>query len=369
MGLFDSIADVFDNVKDAVVDVAPVVLPFALNAFAPGLGPIASGALGAGIGSLLQGKDAEDALKAAAIGGGTGALFSGFRGMGQGQGFMEGVKGGLPTSMQASFSAPTSPTAQAYATEGTPADVMQGIDTGSAEVVEAAGTLGKPPGMITSPFAQAPTDMQILASPEYAVLKAEVGGDAALKRLTEQYTPSFMAKYGLPIAGGLAALSLSGQPEEEEIYGDYITGADLIYDEEGNVIPEYQIDVARRRLPTMEDVRVPYRPIFTAEEGGLATIPNKYKGFSKLPENVQQKISPELAKKYEDGGPAFYPRRTGGIGPGEGSGTKDDVPALLMDGEFVMTQNAVKGAGGGSVQKGINNMYSLMRNLENRAMA
>jgi len=207
-----------------------------------------------------------------------------------------------------------------------------------------------------------------LASPEYAALKAEIGGEAALKRLTEQYTPSFMAKYGLPIAGGLAALSLSGQPEEEE-YGDYITGADLIYDEEGNVIPEYQIDVARRRLPTMEDVRVPYRPIFTAEEGGLATIPNKYKGFSKLPENVQQKISPELAKKYEDGGPAFYPRRTGGIGPGEGSGTKDDVPALLMDGEFVMTRNAVKGAGGGSVQKGINNMYSLMRNLENRAMA
>ena len=87
-----------------------------------------------------------------------------------------------------------------------------------------------------------------------------------------------------------------------------------------------------------------------------------------MPEAVQEKISPELAKKYAEGGQA-YPRRTGGIGPGEGSGTKDDVPALLMDGEFVMTRNAVKGAGDGNIKKGINRMYDMMRNLENKATA
>ena len=32
------------------------------------------------------------------------------------------------------------------------------------------------------------------------------------------------------------------------------------------------------------------------------TVPKKYKGFSKLPEKVQQKISPRLAKKYKKGG-------------------------------------------------------------------
>ena len=31
-------------------------------------------------------------------------------------------------------------------------------------------------------------------------------------------------------------------------------------------------------------------------------VPNKYKGFAKLPEAVQQKISPDLAKKYDMGG-------------------------------------------------------------------
>jgi len=31
-------------------------------------------------------------------------------------------------------------------------------------------------------------------------------------------------------------------------------------------------------------------------------VPSKFKGFSKLPESVQEKMSPTLAKKYEKGG-------------------------------------------------------------------
>ena len=31
-------------------------------------------------------------------------------------------------------------------------------------------------------------------------------------------------------------------------------------------------------------------------------VPSKYKGFSNLPEGVQQKIDPKLAKKYKTGG-------------------------------------------------------------------
>ena len=68
----------------------------------------------------------------------------------------------------------------------------------------------------------------------------------------------------------------------------------------------------------------------------------------------------------QQGGPMSFPRRTGGIDPSEGSGTKDDVPAMLNAGEFVMTRKAVKNAGNGSLNKGIKNMYSLMRNLEAR---
>jgi len=68
-----------------------------------------------------------------------------------------------------------------------------------------------------------------------------------------------------------------------------------------------------------------------------------------------------------EGGPAYFPRRNGGIMPSEGSGTEDDVPAMLTAGEFVMTRDAVKGAGGGDLNQGINKMYGMMDSLERTA--
>tara|TARA_R100001015_G_C4634538_1_gene201231 strand:- start:6465 stop:7352 length:888 start_codon:yes stop_codon:yes gene_type:complete len=68
-----------------------------------------------------------------------------------------------------------------------------------------------------------------------------------------------------------------------------------------------------------------------------------------------------------DNYPANPPRRDGPINPYEGSGTKDDVPALLTAGEFVMTRDAVEGAGGGDVNRGLNRMYSMMDKFEGMA--
>ena len=42
----------------------------------------------------------------------------------------------------------------------------------------------------------------------------------------------------------------------------------------------------------------------------------------------------------------------------------DDVPAMLSKNEFVMTADAVRAAGGGSVEKGAQRMYDLMNSLE-----
>ena len=53
------------------------------------------------------------------------------------------------------------------------------------------------------------------------------------------------------------------------------------------------------------------------------------------------------------------------IGPG--TGTSDSVPALLSDGEFVMTAKAVRNAGGGDREKGAAKMYALMNKLEKGA--
>jgi hypothetical protein len=61
-----------------------------------------------------------------------------------------------------------------------------------------------------------------------------------------------------------------------------------------------------------------------------------------------------------------YPRRTGQIS-GPGTATSDSIPAMLSDGEFVMTAKAVRGAGKGDRRAGAKRMYALMHQLEQNA--
>jgi hypothetical protein len=61
--------------------------------------------------------------------------------------------------------------------------------------------------------------------------------------------------------------------------------------------------------------------------------------------------------------PTNFPRKTGPIN-GPGTGTSDDIPAMLSDGEFVFTAKAVRNAGAGSRRKGAKRMYKLMKMLE-----
>jgi hypothetical protein len=61
-----------------------------------------------------------------------------------------------------------------------------------------------------------------------------------------------------------------------------------------------------------------------------------------------------------------YPRRTGQIS-GPGTEKSDSIPAMLSDGEFVMTAAAVRGAGGGSRREGAKRMYEMMRKFERKA--
>ena len=65
--------------------------------------------------------------------------------------------------------------------------------------------------------------------------------------------------------------------------------------------------------------------------------------------------------------PNYYPRRDGGIMPSEGSGARDDVPAMLTAGEFVLTKDAVRGLGNGNQEQGIAKAYNMMNRLEGMA--
>ena len=62
-------------------------------------------------------------------------------------------------------------------------------------------------------------------------------------------------------------------------------------------------------------------------------------------------------------------RKTGGFIPPVGVKEKaDDIPAMLSNNEFVFTADAVRAAGGGSVNKGAQRMYDLMKNLESKVV-
>lgn len=83
----------FDDIGNFLKQAAPVILPVALGFM--GVPPIFAGAIGSGVGALINGASPGQALQAAAMGGVTGAAFSGIQGALSGQGFMSGVQAGF----------------------------------------------------------------------------------------------------------------------------------------------------------------------------------------------------------------------------------------------------------------------------------
>ena len=67
-----------------------------------------------------------------------------------------------------------------------------------------------------------------------------------------------------------------------------------------------------------------------------------------------------------DGGIMEKDMRGGGFIPEGSKERADDVPARLSKNEFVMTADAVRAAGGGSVNKGAKRMYDMMYSLEGK---
>ena len=80
-------------------------------------------------------------------------------------------------------------------------------------------------------------------------------------------------------------------------------------------------------------------------------------------------VSAPIIRQAADGGAMTrenFPRKNGAIA-GPGTGTSDDIPAMLSDGEFVFTAKAVRGAGNGDRDNGVRKMYQIMRQFESVA--
>ena len=93
-----------------------------------------------------------------------------------------------------------------------------------------------------------------------------------------------------------------------------------------------------------------YKPEILANTGGLMRT-----GYAM---GTEHPVVPSKDGKQLD------MRDTGGYQPHGKAEKHDDVRALLAQGEFVMTSDAVKGMGGGDREVGAKKMYNLMHNME-----
>lgn len=249
-----------------------------------------------------------------------------------------------------------------------------------------------------------------------AYVKANPGAsqaarDAVFNNALKAATPGALATYGPAMAAGLGIMGLTGgftpkQPElsptaqallnrdegrvkiEDRPDLFYIQGLPGVkYDERGAIIgsqpwsPSATMDDVR--VPSMSsaggnmDISPPGLPFPSLYTPGLGTL-------GQSPQVAQQFNNPYMyanlmqPRRYAGGGgvgypgglaslaQGGYPRRTGQIS-GPGTEKSDSIPAMLSDGEFVMTAKAVRGAGGGSRRAGAKKMYALMHQLERNA--
>jgi hypothetical protein len=105
----------------------------------------------------------------------------------------------------------------------------------------------------------------------------------------------------------------------------------------------------------------------------------KLKNTGEISDNEYEMLMQEVFSKAKGGiislnmGGSVLPKgiemdlRGGGFIPMGSMEKADDVPARVSKNEFVMTADAVRAAGGGSINKGAQRMYQLMNNLEARA--
>jgi len=431
--LFKSVSKIAKGVGKALKKAAPLIIPMALNYFAPGLGQVYSAALGAGIGTLVQGGSIKDAFKSALVGGATGAISAGFSGPNSGiEGFGQNIANDVrmgTTNIGNAFSQGSFAPLQRTAIPSI-RDLVSGETS-----VSGSTSPGGIPKVTSDPY---------LSSPK--VTGGDIYADVASSQ--KAFDKNLMKGYGFPdaqgnFAGNRMDVTMGQKPvsfmdqfraEPPKFGFDAGTGTTTIGDKLGFKMPESFKDVGDFIMPpeastqTIQNeaskilagdttgqmtykqafglAKEQLKPSFLRKYGptaALLTAAGAAGGFFDTPE--QEDLGPtrtgmdvyeedpdkynvaDLDPIYADGNPRIssrypyyvpqavaeggeiFPRRVGGIMPDEGIPNKDSVRAMLMPGEFVMTTDAVKGLGGGDMNKGISNMYNVMRNLEQRGRA
>jgi hypothetical protein len=178
-----------------------------------------------------------------------------------------------------------------------------------------------------------PSAEEILASKNIDPFSATTAQRAAAESMAKQLATGTMRSYA-PLEGaglGIAALAGGFDPIPSEMPPGFTgpTGKEYLAQH-----PELQLNFGGTRVTSAYN---PYMSMYRAP--------------------VKEPV------RAATGGAIHYPRKNGPIS-GPGTGTSDQVPAMLSDGEFVFTAKAVRAAGKGSRRAGAKRMLALMKHLE-----
>lgn len=304
----------------------------------PFVGPIGAGAIVGGVSSLLSGAKPGDALKSALIGGITGGLGGGVSSVLGGGGFLEGaLSGGSLFGGGASSLFGGAGAAPAAAAEGGASGVASSLSQAPAYDPT---TMGREAAAAAGQIA-----------PTVSAAAPSSSGISGL--LSPQGLKDVWSNYKLPImlGGGAALIGLSNASKE-------------------TVRPSLVQGPTGTQLLAQQPGLYGFNPANFAQQTGGAR-PSIFPGGGYI-----SPTTPATAAPTFDFTKITYPTpfttgtrmaKAGGHISGPGTGTSDSIPARLSDGEFVMTAQAVRGAGNGDRMKGARKMYELMHKFERMA--
>jgi hypothetical protein len=379
----------FKAAKKIGKKILPVMAPIIGNMIAPGIG----GLVASGLVTKMQGGSWGDAAKSAALAYGVGALGRGIQG-GFGatgdtsgfRGFMQGVNKGLAEPWRAAGNllsrGQANPLAQGiFGPRGT-GTLFQGLARTDPTFGEQNKFFGEGTDWQKSVF---PSYESTLPELSAAAVSDAAGGTPSSNIKDDIVTHGGTNYYRNPLTKSLQPLapvtpeaelgpleSMIGAPAAKIVGPAIVPGATaaLVYylseDEQSTADQLAQLDAANPRRVAFDqwqniaDKDSPEARALKAQWYGQPSYTGTQLASS-FGANPLVGITPGTLGS-PGGGIATV--AAGGEIMGPGTGTSDSIPARLSDGEFVMTAEAVRNAGGGNRALGAARMYDMMNRFE-----
>jgi len=292
------------------------------------------------------------------------------------------------------------PAEKGFMIEGTPATTgfqdlttkginRFGADSAMGEILTGASKASKfmtDPGLMKYgiPAAQGTGDLMFAQAKrdqdEYDRMMADEDAEAAASDADRAFAiRQSMEAYGFTEQEILDAIAAAGYKAGGRVglrFGGIGEAIENIEDTEIKESAKFASSMGNMDIPMMDLVEE-FEIIFKRKPNSLDEIKQFYKDFYEYKGpgddvKIKEKIKETMVMKAKDGGlmnlgGKEMDLRGGGFVPIGKKERADDVPARLSKNEFVMTADAVRAAGGGSVNKGAKRMYDVMNKLEARA--